>query len=49
MKPIYFEIRDYGIMLYERDGVIDDFFAKIDTFHYKRELTSVGEMIRWKD
>lgn len=49
LKPIYFEIRDYGLVLYEKNGAISKFFGDVDKVKYERRLTAVGEMVKWKD
>ncbi len=49
IRPIYFEIRDYGLVLYEKNKTVAQFFDKIDKINYTRELTTVGEVVKWKD
>ncbi len=48
-RPLYFDIADYGIILYERGKIVTDFLNRINKFPHKRRITSVGIELTWKD
>ena len=47
-KPIYFDVADYGIILFEKDNVATDFMEKIESIPHKRVLDRSSEMLTWK-
>ncbi len=47
-KPIYFDIADYGIILFEKENVATDFMKKIENIPHKRVLDRSSEMLIWK-
>ena len=48
-SPFYFDIVDYGIILYEKNKVVTVFFNYINKFPHKRHITSAGVELTWKD
>ncbi len=46
--PLYFDIVDYGIIMYERDKILTDFFDRVRALPHKRRITSVGMELKWK-
>lgn len=48
IKPIYFEIADFGIILFERKLAFSQFLNSILRIQHKRTFSKEGEMIEWK-
>lgn len=48
INPIYFEIVDYGIVLFQRGNAVSEFLKYITNMHYKRVNTEFGEIIVWE-
>ena len=47
IDPIFFDVVDYGITLFDRYGTIRDFVNGVHSTSYKRTSESSGEVIRW--
>ncbi|MCL5009698.1 MAG: nucleotidyltransferase domain-containing protein [Candidatus Parvarchaeota archaeon] len=47
-KPLYLDIADYGIVLYDSEGVTEDFMKKMKAIPHRREQTIYGEVLKWK-
>ena len=48
-SPFYFDIVDYGIILYEKNKVVTTFFNHINKFPHKRHITVAGVELTWRD
>ncbi len=48
INPIYFEIADYGIVLFQRNNAVTNFLNKIAKTKHKRKNTKSGEMLIWE-
>ncbi len=49
-RPIYLEIIDKGIILYEKEATIGDFIKDLHSkISYKRTSITGGEVLRWKE
>ncbi|MCL5888484.1 MAG: nucleotidyltransferase domain-containing protein [Candidatus Thermoplasmatota archaeon] len=48
LNPIYFEIADYGIVLFQRGNAVSEFLYKIAKTKHKRINTNSGEMLVWE-
>ena len=49
-RPIYLEIIDKGIILYEKNSAVSDFIKNLRTrIAYKRINTPNGEVLKWKE
>lgn len=48
LNPLYFEIVDYGIVLFQRGNAVSDFLNKISKTKHKRVNTKTGEMLVWE-
>ena len=48
INPIYFEIVDYGIVLFQRGNAVSEFLKYITNIHHKRVNTEFGEIIVWE-
>ncbi len=48
INPIYFEIADYGIVLFQRGNAVSNFLYKIAKTKHKRINTKSGEMLVWE-
>ncbi len=46
--PLYFDIADYGIILYEKNSILTDFFSRIRTLPHKRRIMPAGVELKWK-
>ncbi len=46
--PLYFDIADYGIILYEKDDILTRFFDRIKALPHKRRITPLGVELKWK-
>lgn len=47
LNPIYFDILIDGIVLYQKNDTVSDFFNKLSKIKYKRVNTSAGEILIW--
>lgn len=47
LNPIYFEIAEYGIVLFQRGNAVSEFLNKIAKAKHKRINTKSGEMLVW--
>lgn len=47
LNPIYFEIAEYGIVLFQRGNAVSEFLNKIAKTKHKRINTKSGEMLVW--
>ena len=48
LEPIYFDLVDYGVPLFERGAVLTDFIDNIEKIKYSRKFTESGEVLEWK-
>lgn len=48
LNPIYFEIAEYGIVLFQRGNAVSEFLNKIAKTKHKRINTKSGEMLVWE-
>lgn len=48
LNPLYFEIADYGIVLFQRGNTVPEFLNKIAKIKHKRKNTKSGEMLVWE-
>lgn len=48
INPLYFEIADYGIVLFQRGNSVSEFLDKIAKIKHKRKNTKSGEMLVWE-
>ena len=48
LNPIYFEIAEYGIVLFQRSNAVSEFLNKIAKTKHKRINTKSGEMLVWE-
>ena len=48
LNPLYFEIADYGIVLFQRGNSVSEFLDKIAKIKHKRKNTKSGEMLVWE-
>ncbi len=48
LNPIYFEIADYGVVLYQRGDAVLSFLDRIAGIKHKRINTKTGEMLLWE-
>ncbi|WP_276968305.1 nucleotidyltransferase domain-containing protein, partial [Metallibacterium scheffleri] len=48
LNPLYFEIADYGIVLFQRGNTVSEFLDKIAKIKHKRKNTKSGEMLVWE-
>ncbi|MGC8547841.1 MAG: nucleotidyltransferase domain-containing protein [Candidatus Micrarchaeia archaeon] len=46
--PIFFDIADFGIILFDTDGSIKKFIEHIKALPHRREYTPYGEVLKWK-
>jgi predicted nucleotidyltransferase len=47
LEPVYFDIADYGIPLFERGQALSDFINDISKIKYSRRFTEAGEVLEW--
>ncbi len=47
-SPIYLDILDYGIQLYQRDSTLDDFFHSLRGIRHERVNVNGSEMLSWR-
>ncbi|MCL4398958.1 nucleotidyltransferase domain-containing protein [Candidatus Parvarchaeota archaeon] len=47
-KPLYLDIADYGIVLYDPEGIVGGFMKKMKAIPHRREQTVYGEVLKWK-
>jgi predicted nucleotidyltransferase len=47
IKTIYFDIADYGLLLFERNRTMENFIIAIKKLTYKRSNSQFGEVIEW--
>ncbi len=48
IKPIYFDLADYGIVLYERESVLTDFVDRVSGIRHKRSNVDGVEVLTWQ-
>ncbi len=48
LKPVYFDIADYGVILFERMLAFSEFLNSIRKIPHKRSIRKEGEVIEWK-
>lgn len=48
LKPVYFDIADYGVILFERKLAFSQFLNSIRRIPHKRSFRKEGELIEWK-
>jgi len=46
-RPFYFDLADYGIILFEKNNVLSDFIYSVKRVTHKRELLESSEVITW--
>jgi predicted nucleotidyltransferase len=46
-KPFYFDLADFGIILYERGGKVSDFVNSIKWKEHRRQIIKGVEVISW--
>ena len=46
--PIYLDLLDYGIVLYDYKSTLANFLNKIRKIKHEREYTQYGEVVRWQ-
>ncbi len=47
INPIYFDVLDDGILLYQRENTISDFFGALAKIKHKRINTAAGQILKW--
>ncbi len=47
-KPIFLDIADFGIVLYEKDETLTKALIKLSAIKHQRIKTSKGEILKWK-
>lgn len=47
-RPFYFDLADYGVILYEKDHLLSDFVYETKRIKHKRELINNTEVLVWK-
>ncbi|MCL5874460.1 MAG: nucleotidyltransferase domain-containing protein [Candidatus Thermoplasmatota archaeon] len=47
IKTIYFDIADYGLLLFERNRTMENFIIAIKKLPYKRSNSQFGEVVEW--
>ncbi len=47
LNPIYFDIADNGVVLYQRENAVSDFFASLEKIKHKRINTASGQVLTW--
>jgi predicted nucleotidyltransferase len=47
LRPIFFDVADSGIILYDRFGVATSFVERYLSIPHKREYTKDGEILTW--
>ena len=48
INPIYFEIADYGVVLFQRGNAVSEFLNYIAKVHHKRVNTEFGQITVWE-
>lgn len=48
LNPIYFDIVDDGVVLYQRADTVSNFFESLEKFKHKRINTASGQIVTWK-
>lgn len=48
VKPIFFDIADYGIILYDKGRTASDFVENYLSMNHRREYTENGEILTWQ-
>ena len=48
MRPIFFDVMDYGIVLFQRRSVIRKFFEDLRKYEHKRSNIEGTEILTWK-
>ena len=48
LNPLYFDIADYGIVLFQRGNSVSEFLDKIGKIRHKRKNTKSGEILLWE-
>jgi predicted nucleotidyltransferase len=46
-RPFYFDFADYGVILYERGGILSDFTSSLKRLKHKREIINNVEVLTW--
>jgi predicted nucleotidyltransferase len=47
-RPIFLDIVDYGMVLYERPPYLSNFLKKYESLPHRREYSESGEMVSWQ-
>jgi predicted nucleotidyltransferase len=47
LNPIYFDIVDDGIVLYQRENTVANFFESLEKIKHKRINTASGQILTW--
>lgn len=47
LRPIFFDVADSGIIVYDRYRIASDFIEKYLSIPHKREFTKDGEVLAW--
>lgn len=47
-KPLYLDVADYGIVLYDPEGIVEGFMKKMKAIPHRREQTIYGEVLKWR-
>lgn len=47
-KPIFLDIADFGIILYEKDEILTNAIERFSALKHQRIKTSKGEILKWK-
>ncbi|MBE5728461.1 nucleotidyltransferase domain-containing protein [Candidatus Parvarchaeota archaeon] len=48
LNPIYFDIADDGIVLYQRENTVSEFFESLEKIKHKRINTASGQILTWE-
>ncbi len=48
LNPIYFDIADDGIVLYQRENAVSNFFESLEKIKHKRINTASGQILTWE-
>ncbi len=49
LNPIYFDIMDYGIVLFQRENTISDFYKWLNIKNHRRDFRMGQEVLSWTE
>ena len=47
-RPIFLDVADFGVILYEKPPIVSRFMEKYISLDHERRFTESGEMVSWK-